>query len=658
MRSILAALSCMMVVAEVTRAQAPLAPQIENPTGKYLVWGDYKIEVNQYGGLGRNWPTPGLVWQQYDLLREKAKANPEPPNTLRAILLILPTTEATAVKCENGKEIVVGQKTTSMTSAEVKWQIEQWREFEEMIYVYSGGNAWLRTDIKVIDEPIQVKTDENWVFWAGRQRELLDRYVPFERGDYQGYTSIYCSKGLRASPHGGTIGAVGGIKGCGTSDNAFYGRGKRIDERTGYVALHEWLNQQCSATSNMMPYPDKETLWNNYVLPKIGYREDIELNAWPWLSLRRDTMMHIIRPGMWRRWTAIDPYISRAIGQWMMFGPTEGGKARALTTAPDSEGKFLEMPMDKYTQFNLSSARASSEDAPEMGRGTYYFRTYVQADERKEVRLWAAADERFQLWLNGIMIRDGWGWNYSEDDGKLFEKVTYATLEQGVNTLVLVLPNEKFPVEFRVRLCDTDGSGRSPAGVTTFPRLRERQPVPLGEPVVPDFKNPRLYKWADINDQPWLKMPRLDEAALRDLTGIDTLRIRTNGKPRKDDKGREYEPPQHLFFDVPQDAVTSPWIPEPAEDDARLNNDFDYNWKSLAWLRVPGRPGPEKDVLFLRFDVAEPLMHLLMTSGRPAHESIAGWVLVEHKLAYVVVVKLDIDQVPETPLGLLSRQPS
>ena len=651
----IALISCLTVAPAVTLAQ-PLAAPIENPTGQYLVWGDYKIEINQYGGLGRNWPTPDLIWEQYEILKKKAEANPEPPNTLSAVLLILPRIEATAVKRENGNEIVVGHKTAEMTSAEIKWAIDQWRQFEDLIYVYSGGNAWLRTDIKVIDEPVEVKTSEKWIFWAGQQRELLDKYIPFERGDYQSYNSIYCSNGIGASPHGGTIGAVGGIKGCGTSDTAFYGAARR-GNRTGYVALHEWLNQQCSATSNMMPYPDKETLWNNYVLPKIGYREDVELDDWPWLSMRRGTMMHAIRPGMWTRWTAIDPYISRAIGRWGVFGATEGGRARELTAAPDSASVLAEMRMEKYTHFNLATARPSSEAGVEIEPGTYYFRTYVEADEQKEVRLWAAADERFQLWLNGVMIRDGWGWYYSKDDGKLFEKVTYATLEQGVNTLLLVLPNDKPPVEFRVRFCDTDGSGRPPNGVTTFPFLGERRTVALAEPVVHDFKHPRFYTWADINDQPWLKLPRLDEAALRELTGIDTLEIRTKGAPRKDKKGKEYLPPQHLFFDVPQSAVTSPWIPDPAEDNARLNNDFDWNWKSLAWLRVPGRPGPEKDVLFLRFDVAEPLMHLLKTKGRPASESIVGWVLVEHKLAYVVLADLDLPEAPETPLGLLSRPP-
>ncbi len=407
-----------------------------------------------------------------------------------------------------------------------------------------------------------------------------------------------------------------------------------------------------------MPYPDGETLWNNYQLHKVGYREDTDTDNWPWLSMRRDTMRFIIRPGMWRRWTAIDPYESRAIGRWLAFGPTKDGQARELTTAPATQGQIMEMPMDRYTHLNLALARPSSEEGVTVGAGTYYFRTYVESKEKKEVRLWAAADERFQIWLNGVMIRDGWGWNYSEDDGKLFEKVTYATLEQGFNTLLLVLPNTNHITEFRVRFCDTDGTGRQPEGVTATTALPEgQQPVPLATPVVHDFKNPKFFTWADVNDNPWLTLPRLDEAALRDLTGVPTLEIVTSGKQRKDKDGKDYTPMQHLFLKVPNTVVESPWIAQPFEDTGQINNDLDYNWKSAAWLRLPKREGPEKDLLLLRFDVAEPLMHLLKTKGRPANESIVGWVLVEHKLAYVVLVNLDVAEAPGTAVGLLTKQP-
>ena len=175
-----------------------------------------------------------------------------------------------------------------------------------------------------------------------------------------------------------------------------------------------------------------------------------------------------------------------------------------------------------------------------MSAGTYYFRTYVESAEKKEARLWAGADERFQLWLNGVQVRDGWGWNYSADDGKLFEKLTYVTLEKGLNTLVLVLPNGNNVVEFRVRFCDPDGSGRQPNGVTATATPEPNQtPVPLASPVVYDFKNPKFFTWADINDDPWLTLPRLDEAALRDLSGIPTLAIQTNGAARKDKDGKD-----------------------------------------------------------------------------------------------------------------------
>ena len=639
-------------------ASGQMGEKIADPTGKYLVWEDYKFEVNQYGDLGRDWPTPKLFWEQYAKLQQKARANTKQPNTLRSVLLVVPHIEATAVRTDGDHEVVIGTKKASMSPADIKSALDQWRQFEDMVYVFSGGNAWLRTDIKVVDEPLKVQTGENWNFWTGPQREFLDKYIPFDRGDYESYNAVFCSNnGLNADIHGGTLGAVCGVKGCGTSDTAWFGEG-RWTNRTGYVFLHEWLNQQCSATSNMMPYPDNEALWNNYVLHKVGYREDTDLDDWPWITARRDVMRFVIRPGMWRRWSGIDPYESRPIDRWVVFGPTAAGRVRELTSAAAPDGRIVELPMEKYSQFNLADAKSSGQEKPAIREGTYYFRTYVKSPEKKEVRLWAAADERFQVWLNGVMIRDGWGWNYSEDDGRLFEKASYPTLEAGINTLVLLLPNTNDKVEFRVRFCDTDGSGRPPAGVVASPTLlKDETPVSLAVPAATDFRDPRFHKWTDVNDDPWLTLPRLDEAALRDLTGIASLEIVTKGTPRKDRDGNDYTPEQHLFMRVPKEAVASPWISSPAEDNAKLNNDFDYNWKSLAWLRVPGRSGPEKDILLLRFDAAEPLMHLLRTKGRPANESIVGWVLVEHKLAYVVLVNLDVDESPATALGLLSRQP-
>ena len=72
----------------------------------------------------------------------------------------------------------------------------------------------------------------------------------------------------------------------------------------------------------------------------------------------------------------------------------------------------------------------------------------------------------------------------------------------------------------------------------------------------------------------------------------------------KDKEGNEVEQEikakQHLFLDVPKNAVGSPWVGEPTEYTEALNNDLDYNWESLAWLRVPGREGAEKDIVLVR----------------------------------------------------------
>jgi len=669
MQRVLAAGGGVLVLLAAALAAAQVGPRIES-RGKYLIWNDYKVEVNQYDGLGRDWPQD-IVWKQYELLEQRAKANVGAPNMIKAVLLMCPTTEATAIKKEDGKDVEVGTKTTSMTTAEVKWALEQWRQWAEMVYVYSGGEAWLGTDLKIIEEPLTVRADENWYFWSGPKVGLLDKYVPFERGDYDSYNSIFNGKGLKTRLWGGTYGADIGPKGCGSSDNVWLGR---VNERHGFVFWHEWLNQMCWATSNVMPYP--QGLWSLYVFGNNGYRPD-PINAWPWITSHRDMMRFAIRPGMWRRWTVTDPYVSPAIDTWEVFGPTEeadgarGGNAREFS-GPKAQGQLVTMELGTYDHFDLAKVgpvgEVSAWAQPEIGPGTYYFRATVGSQTKQEVRLWAGADERFQLWLNGEMVRDGWGTLRSRDHGRLVEKVTYTTLEAGVNTLVVVVPNvdekSKDLVEFRVRFCRPDGSGDLPEGVTYNPAGAAGKIVPLKDPVVHDFKNPTLYTWADVGDDPWLKLPRLDEAALRELTGIETLTIKTDGVPytvtAKDKDGNDTEkeitPKQHLFLDVPEGAVASPRVTELVENAEALDNDLDYNWESLAWLRVPKRAGKAKDVVLVRFDVAEPVLHLLKTKGRPANESLVGYVLVDFKIAYVALVELD--GAPTRELEALSRQPN
>jgi len=673
MRRFLMAMVSALVLLAAATASAGLGRTIENPTGKYLVWNDYKIEINQYGGLGRDWPHD-IVWDQYEVLEKRAKANAEPPNTIRAVLLVCPTTAATAYKKqEDGERVEVGTKTTSMTSAEVKWALEQWRQWAEMVYVYSRGEAWLRTDVKVIDEPLQVKTNENWGFWSGPKGALLDKYIPFERGDYDSYNSIYNSKALKAGPWGGTFGADIGPKGCGSSDNAWLSRGPQVDERHGFVFWHEWLNRMCWATSNVMPYP--KGLWSLYVFGNNGYRND-PINAWRWITSHRDMMRFAIRPGMWRRWTVTDPYVSPAIDTWEVFGPVQeaegarGGKAREFSSR-EAHGQLMKMELGTYDHFNIEKAEPAgvtgAAEKPQVAEGTYYFRTFVGSKTKQDVRLWAGADERFQLWLNGEMVRDGWGTLRSRDHGRLIEKVTYTTLEAGMNTLVLVLPNvdekSKKVVEFRVRFCTPDGSGELPEGVTYSTGRIAGKMVRLKKPVVHNFEKPTLYKWADVGDDPWLKLPRLDEAALRELTGVETLTIKTEGVPYmttvKDRDGkdveREVKPKQHLYLDVPNEAVSSPWVGHPLENTEALNNDLDFNWESLAWVHMPRRPSPNKDIVLIRFDVAEPVLHLLKTEGRPATECLVGYILVGHKIAYVALV--DLVGIPTRELEALSKKP-
>ncbi|KAA0217513.1 MAG: hypothetical protein DYG94_00085 [Leptolyngbya sp. PLA3] len=79
-----------------TAAGQTLGGLIVNDGRRYLVWGDFKIEVHQHEDLGRNRPTPTLVWEQYEMFEARARANPDPPATLHAAALVLANIEATA----------------------------------------------------------------------------------------------------------------------------------------------------------------------------------------------------------------------------------------------------------------------------------------------------------------------------------------------------------------------------------------------------------------------------------------------------------------------------------------------------------------------------------------------------------------------------------
>jgi hypothetical protein len=663
-----------------------LGPEIKNPDNKFIVWGDYRVEVNQYGGLGRDWP-----WQfrdeQWALLKKKAQeqAKKEPPNIIRAILLVVPTIDATAVKRENGKTTVVGTRTSRMTPTEIKSAMDQWHTVEDLVFVFSGGNAMVLTDIKVIPEPMKVETDENWGFFSGPKYDLLDKYLPFKRGDYDSYNSVYTNRGLSAGPWGGTLGAIVGVKGCPTSDNIWIAR-PELDDEHAWVFWHEYLNQCCSSSSNILPYLPGEQLWNMYCWEWTGHRPD-PVPHWPGWTNHRDMMRCVIRPTMWKHWRITAPYRSHPVGQWMLYGPlpkaekeillppVEPGTpdrdcyeadpemVRKLCVAPEKEGKHLEADLAPYDNLNVGEMLVGPDFVPRTG--THYLRTYVKSPKDQDVQILAGGDEDFEIWLNGNKIRDGYGWKYSQDDRKLFEKVTYTKLKAGINTLVYVIPNTDRVIDTRLRFGKPDGSGEQPEGVECVAKLGEgEQPLPLEALKVPDYKNPKLYKWADVGNDPWLSMPRMDEKALAELAGIPELKIRVGDEVRqhKNEKGEpdfKYVACQHLFLDVPKTGVTSPWIAAPAEDNAALNNDFDSNWKAAAWLRVPKRAGQEKDILLLRNDVAEPMMHLLKTKGRPGQESLVGWLVIERKLVYVLLVDLDIDTAkpPATELGLLTKAP-
>jgi len=147
---------------------------------------------------------------------------------------------------------------------------------------------------------------------------------------------------------------------------------------------------------------------------------------------------------------------------------------RKFCSAPEKEGKHLEADIAPYD--NSTSAKCSSCGL-RAKTGTYYLRTYVKSPKEQEVQILAGGDEDFEVWLNGNKIRDGYGWKYSQDDRKLFEKVTYTRLKAGINTLMYVL-RTRSRHRHALRFGKADGFGEQPEGVECVAKLGEgEQPL-------------------------------------------------------------------------------------------------------------------------------------------------------------------------------------
>ena len=145
-----------------------------------------------------------------------------------------------------------------------------------------------------------------------------------------------------------------------------------------------------------------------------------------------------------------------AIREWSYAGPysTEGEQGEAVhATAygPEAGEEVVWTPLKLgwlYDRvWNLESGIAAGS------RCTAYLRTYVRADEARELMFEAGVSDAMKLWVNGEKLHDAW----REGDFAQRTVIVPVTLKSGWNEVIVKVTNAAGFWEFTGKFADADG---------------------------------------------------------------------------------------------------------------------------------------------------------------------------------------------------------
>lgn len=266
----------------------------------------------------------------YELLRRVAESNAarRKPRPLRVLQVIARRISA-PIKDKDGKPV---HAASTMSNAEVRYCREVFKQYQSLVFVYTGGALKVQPDELVIEEAIPTVDDMgNNAYWLSAWTALKGRESLVKK-DYYDSITVYYKKpeNMRAGLLGGAIGRDYGVQGSSFWTQWINRWDDPIRPLNGnaIVSLHEWLHNTTFTAHQIMgytAYPDCHAAeeWG-YQSQDGGYRQ--------WQAWNRDLMLRIAPREMWygydtksRQRTKDDP----PIGQGATVGKLYTWKAVA-----------------------------------------------------------------------------------------------------------------------------------------------------------------------------------------------------------------------------------------------------------------------------------------------------------------------------------------
>ncbi|MCY2929401.1 MAG: chitobiase/beta-hexosaminidase C-terminal domain-containing protein [Planctomycetota bacterium] len=149
----------------------------------------------------------------------------------------------------------------------------------------------------------------------------------------------------------------------------------------------------------------------------------------------------------------------------------------------------------------------------------------------------------------------------------------------------------------------------------------------------------KAYAWADVTDDMWFKLPQLDSAALRALTGLPMIRVNA--------------PDSALVLDVGTgEGLLSPMLAGEIKTDTTLNNAVNFFEESAAYLRTP-----TGQWVFVKPQIADVYVDMLALRGKAAKPLVVYGYILEGCKALVAIKLPDDLPVPTDEVSFFRPLP-
>ncbi|MCH8274762.1 MAG: HEAT repeat domain-containing protein [Armatimonadetes bacterium] len=270
---------------------APL-PDDEQP---HVRWGEWKIQLNEWGNLMRAYRGTG-GWDEFRQLYQEAQERIQEggSNVWKCKAVIFRRIDVVYKRSDG----VLEPQRSYMNNPDLKFCLETFARYEALVEAFSGGALDVQLTVSVEEEPVSGQYEGGGV-WSLDPRDAGRRFLRgrFNTGDFDCVLFMFHPGPTRSFSFGGTAGRSNRAPGAYVILSNGRERGVRIGHTEGM--LHEWYHE-VEGTYSIFGYGGYEYSWlphlhaatqNGYTTETAGYSG--------WFSWLRDLMMHSVRPAMW-----------------------------------------------------------------------------------------------------------------------------------------------------------------------------------------------------------------------------------------------------------------------------------------------------------------------------------------------------------------------